>query len=484
MKINTIRWWMLMLLPLALLATVSCKKDSNPSGDPAGPIVTEKGIPKGEAVTALIGTEGGSITSADGHLTIEIPEGALSAATSIGIQPVSNNAPLGLGNAYRLQPEGTTFGKPVKLIFHYDNALLRDAPEDFLWIVTQSADGVWNAMLNSQLDKANANVFIEVTHFSDWALGRFIDFSLTPSSATLRKGQSVSLKVFGFVRDQHQPDDLELVPLVPITGNGDDLTPLTPIPATEERLMDFKVTNWALNGSPAPVNGSSGKLSASGNNATYTAPDNRPSINPVAVSVRLQAKDKAGNNKVFMLNSNISIVDSDYYLLLTVDGVTHAYYQYGFNGAVPPDPNDIKMVNCAFTGGQLQIAAGEAMSNGNYLNGFVLDFNNPSETSRSLVGFHQDGEDDMWFGPQAAMGYTLNYPERVYDEIHQICNYEYKTAEVTVSIIRWYPNEHVVTGYFSGVLYEDKDGYADNCTMPDKHTIEGEFNLYPVIGKK
>ena len=111
-----------------------------------------------------------------------------------------------------LQPEGLTFAKPVELKFHYDGQLLKNTPEDFLWIVTQAGDGSWNAMLKSVVDTGAKTVTIKTAHFSDWALGRFIDLSLNPSSSTLSKGQSVTLIVAGFVRDNTLQEDDELGP--------------------------------------------------------------------------------------------------------------------------------------------------------------------------------------------------------------------------------------------------------------------------------
>ena len=55
-------------------------------------------IPNGIPVSKTIGSGGGTV-SIDGAVEIEIPAGALSADTEITIQPVTNNAPNGNGNA-------------------------------------------------------------------------------------------------------------------------------------------------------------------------------------------------------------------------------------------------------------------------------------------------------------------------------------------------------------------------------------------------
>ncbi|MBL0343346.1 MAG: hypothetical protein IPP71_22295 [Bacteroidetes bacterium] len=167
---------------------ISCKKSDSPDiPQSPGPIITAIGTPTGDITNALIDPSGGTLNSADGKLTITIPAGAVSSATNISIQTITNMAPLGLGFGYRLQPEGTTFSIPVQLTFHYDNQLLQQTAEDFLGIVTQAADRSWNALLQSSLDTNANTVTVTTTHFSDWVLGRFLDFTMTPSSSTVQK---------------------------------------------------------------------------------------------------------------------------------------------------------------------------------------------------------------------------------------------------------------------------------------------------------
>ena len=320
--------FLVLIIAISFLS-VSCEKVNN-NTENGKPIVTDKGTPYGQMVTVDVGPAGTTLVSPDGKLKLIIPEGALSSAKSISIQSISNEAPLGAGNAYRLMPEGTTFLKPVKLVFTYDEQLAEEIPADFLWIVTQASNGSWNAMMKSSVDINSKTVSVETTHFSDWALGRFMEISLVPASQTVKKGQTIQLLVYGFSRDKEMTDDDELVPLVPLgeVKEGDDLVPLTPIPAVEERLMDFRVKAWTLNGAGAPVSNSNGTLTPSGFTATYKAPSQKPASNPVAVTVELEAADKAGNKSSFFVTSNITVVESDLFLTLKVDGVEYEYYEY------------------------------------------------------------------------------------------------------------------------------------------------------------
>ncbi len=98
-----------------LVLCIACGNDE--PGIVSKPIVTEKGTAQGTAITAIIGTTGGSLTSTDGRLTVTVPAGALTANTTISIQPISNEGPLGLGKGYRLSPEGITFQQPGNINF-------------------------------------------------------------------------------------------------------------------------------------------------------------------------------------------------------------------------------------------------------------------------------------------------------------------------------------------------------------------------------
>lgn len=472
--------FLVLIIAIAFLS-VSCEKVNNNTED-GKPIVTDKGTPYGQMVTVDVGPAGATIVSPDGKLKLIIPEGALSSSKSISIQSISNEAPLGAGNAYRLMPEGTTFLKPVKLVFTYDEQLAEEIPADFLWIVTQASDGSWNAMMKSAVDKNTKTVSVETTHFSDWALGRFMEISLVPASQTVKKGQTVQLLVYGFSRDKEMTDDDELVPLVPLgdVKEGDDLVPLTPIPSVEERLMDFRVKAWTLNGAGAPVSNSNGTLTPSGFTATYKAPAQKPASNPVAVTVELEAADKAGKKSSFFVTSNITVVESDLFLTLKVDGVEYEYYEYGFNGETPPDPENYFGVNCFEENGHFSFVGTHSMGS-NFAEYFALDMMNAFEGTHPMVCLYDDGEDDVIFqhNPASYTSFASNFEQRTYNAQNEKCDVDYKCAEFSVTIIRYSKESKSITGYFSGKLYEDNAEFQNQCKTPTEHIIEGEFNLRP-----
>ncbi|SHH53910.1 ZU5 domain-containing protein [Chryseolinea serpens] len=459
------------------MVLASCSDADNPSPSPQhnDPVITGEGTPNGEPTSALIGAQGGSLSASDGQFTLTVPAGALSANTNISIQPITNEGPLGVGAAYRLQPEGLTFAVPVKLTFSYTTEMLTGIPEDFLWIITQADDGSWNALLKSEVNAAAKTVSVATTHFSDWAAGKFIDLSLTPASTKVMKGDAIQLIITGFSPNDEED---ELVPLAPITSESDDLVPLTRIPPVESRMMTFKVKEWTLNGSAAPVSNSNGQLESSKNTATYTAPDKIPSVNPVAVSVELEASNKEGRKLKYLLTSNITVVDSDLYLSVTVDGQTHVYYQYGYNGTIPPNGNDISIANSGLSDEDvLEIVGTRVEGSINLIDGFALAVKSPTKGTRSLVCFNNDGDDDMSFAIGQQTGYLLSYTKRT-PMPNDYCDTEYMCGETSITFLEDPKDEEgYVRGSFSGKLYEDKTEFGISCQSPIEHAVSGEFRL-------
>ena len=68
---------------------------------PKAPTATAVGVAAGAAASATIGQPAARWPRADGKLTLTFPAGALAAATTIGIQPITNFAHGKVGAAYR-----------------------------------------------------------------------------------------------------------------------------------------------------------------------------------------------------------------------------------------------------------------------------------------------------------------------------------------------------------------------------------------------
>jgi len=283
----------------AFLLTVllfSCKKENTPRPDdeptptPVG-VATPVGAPDDEpAVVKSIGAAGGTLSSPDGRIQITIPAGAVSSAQNFSIQSIANHNPLAVGAAYRLQPHGVNFAKPVTIQFEYTDAEIINTVPEALGIAYQDAQGIWQAQGGVVLDKAAQTVTITTTHFSDWSL--FESIYLSTSATVLPVNGTAELDVF-------TAEDL-LVPLVP----GEE------VPMGKKVSMAVKyIKEWKLAGA--------GNLQHSGAAATYKAPATVPNTpNPVAVSVKLDLKQRG----TFLLVRHIQVADDDGEIDIRVEG--------------------------------------------------------------------------------------------------------------------------------------------------------------------
>jgi hypothetical protein len=162
-----------LLVALGLLASgcfgldgVTPDMDPEPGSEP-GPSAV--GTPTGSSETALIGPAGGTLTSADGVFELVVPPGALASEVELRLTPISNEAPLGIGGALRLEPDGTQFATPAQLVFHYENMIAGTSPE-LLLVATQTADGYWQPTAPLAVDADAQTATATIEHFSDWTV--------------------------------------------------------------------------------------------------------------------------------------------------------------------------------------------------------------------------------------------------------------------------------------------------------------------------
>lgn len=268
-----------LVLTLGLFASplISCSSkgggtatDNRP---PATPALTGKGDPNGAPTQAMIGAAGGQVASSDGVLTLIIPPGALAAETSIGIQPISNLAPGGLGASYRLTPDGQAFTAPVQVVFAFKDSELGGSALAALRVGYQDPKGQWRTIKSVERDAAGHNVKATTKHFSDWS--RMTAAKLTPPSASIQTGMSVNLRL----------DVCRADPSL-VGGYDDELSTL---------LLNCQQSSesapWAANGVAGGSTESGTVTEVAPGDAAYVAPNVTPSVNPVAVSATINDTD-------------------------------------------------------------------------------------------------------------------------------------------------------------------------------------------------
>ena len=275
------------LVPLLPLALACGPGTSGPPPQPGVPTPTAVGRPAGVKVTASLGPAGGRLASLDGRLTVDVPAGALASTTELGVVALNNAAHGGVGQSFRLTPDGQTFAQPVTLTFKPTAEEVAAAPLPFLDVGYQLADKRWVAFKTVTRDAAKGTVSAQTTHFTDFSL--LAGYQLQPADARVRTGQRLDVRVaFCDRKPAEGIADESLVSLVAECGAVDSEV--------------YEVTDWSVNGTP---NGSAavGTLAAQGATATYTAPGSEPTGNPVAVSARPLIA-----NQRTLLVSNVRVV--------------------------------------------------------------------------------------------------------------------------------------------------------------------------------
>jgi hypothetical protein len=130
------------------------------------PDSTGFGAPDGQLVSKEIGPAGGTIVSNDGRVELIFPPDALTANTNISIQPITNLAPNGAGKAYKCEPSGIQFKKPVQFVFHYTKQEAEACPADLMNLASQDDKGRWTFSKYENWDSTERVLKGSIHHFS------------------------------------------------------------------------------------------------------------------------------------------------------------------------------------------------------------------------------------------------------------------------------------------------------------------------------
>jgi hypothetical protein len=280
----------------ALLLLACSSEDGSPKEDgnheppeEAAPAATDVGTELDDAVSGDIGPEGGSLTSADGRLTVTVPEGALDEDTTLEIQPITNEAHGGVGSAYRLSPDGLAFAVPATLAFAYEDADLAGTDAAVLGVAFQDDDRYWSWMESPVVDGDARTVSVDTHHFTDFSAVSGV--VLLPAKGEVSVGDTFALRMATCYPPSVGEDELQ-----PLGYQCDD-------PDDPELVFPGIVTEWAVNG-VAGGTSDDGTVRASSDDgrAIYTAPDEVPSPSTVTVSARVQ-----GTDALWLLASNVEI---------------------------------------------------------------------------------------------------------------------------------------------------------------------------------
>ena len=273
------------------------------NGGDAAPthLTTAPGVKNGEVATATIGASGGTLTSADGGLTITIPGGALAGDTVFNVTPVTAPASNAVAT-YLLQPEGTTFAVPVTLAFHAADAGVAYAGLGFLGIALHEGAGTWRWFLDVAKDPTAKTLSVNVSHFSEYSMLQ--GYQLQPVATTAEVSLVAEFTVVACA---------DPVQIAMMNGEVPKDVPVDP-PLVFECLPLYlegaRADRWAVEGVEGG-DATHGTIEANGDfGALFQAPSKKPDPATVSVTTWFHYGYKDLQD---MLVGRVTITDDDKY---------------------------------------------------------------------------------------------------------------------------------------------------------------------------
>ena len=104
---------------------------------------------------AVMDSGGGTVASADGAVTVSVPEGALAEPAAISVEPTSPEVAsdrLAPGSTYQFGPDGIQFAEPVEITIRYDASALPEYMLPGAMRLLTLENGDWVGIVGSSTD--------------------------------------------------------------------------------------------------------------------------------------------------------------------------------------------------------------------------------------------------------------------------------------------------------------------------------------------
>ena len=127
-----------------------------------------------EGAVYVIGSEGGTFSSTDGLVTLEIPGGAIDEEIGITVEPATDpsmNEKMLPDRIFDFGPSGTQFSDPVVVTIKYDPATLPSGIDEQLLSIRKYLNGDWVNIEGSTVDIINNTVQASLNSFSIYGVG-------------------------------------------------------------------------------------------------------------------------------------------------------------------------------------------------------------------------------------------------------------------------------------------------------------------------
>lgn len=284
-------FYIVLMIAVSLAA---CSKGGGGGNEEVKPAVTPVGTNDGTAVSQSIGAAGGTVVSNDGVMELVIPAGALSANTTISIQPITNNTPNGRGKAYRCTPDGLTFAKNITVKFHYTEEEAAATNPEYMMVAFQDSEGKWQVVQDLTNNETTKTILASVNHFTDFSA--FDVLRIEPAALYLEPLQQGTYDVSAVGLSE-----LNTVLYIGVVLSIDPV--------------------WKVNGTRGGSLGT-GVISLNPDGSgLYTAPGATPPINPVTISAELNFPFVVNRQRFNqgIVTAEAYITDGNFHVLLETE---------------------------------------------------------------------------------------------------------------------------------------------------------------------
>ncbi|ABS27125.1 Calx-beta domain-containing protein [Anaeromyxobacter sp. Fw109-5] len=228
------------LLVIALACGIEASNDHG--NDALVPVPTKPGVPSGPPISDTITPEGGTLSAADGAISISFPAGAVASPTEFTITPITNTARGAVAGAFRLGPEGASFTAPVTITFKGPEQYPIGTSIDNVGVESQDRNGFWMKVGPATRDLGANTISVKTTHFSDWTVTWQTGEPLADGPIRLAQNLNVPFDAQGratvYLRD-------ESTSLTTYVLAGTLTVPATMTLGTETCVPDQTTKSWA-----------------------------------------------------------------------------------------------------------------------------------------------------------------------------------------------------------------------------------------------
>jgi murein DD-endopeptidase MepM/ murein hydrolase activator NlpD len=207
-----------------------------------------------------VGTEGGSFTSIDGLIKIDIPPNNLTQTTTITVTTskveLPSNVGKVIGNSYDFSPNNLTFDMPVTLTAVYNSNHQLEVTNSQEPVLAIESRGTWMTLDASKFDSSKGEISAETTHFGKVAIvlpalttnptpDAILDEITNSCTQSLKIPEIIVAVVVTKESNWKQFDDIKNEPLIGTNGFDIGIMQLNPVKKaipfdTERSKLDWK----------------------------------------------------------------------------------------------------------------------------------------------------------------------------------------------------------------------------------------------------